>query len=420
MNLIMCLLVSVVSGKVTTGTITLGGGGIVPDNNWKYISKFAYQIGTGKWSVRFKTIRPNVTRPITLSADVYLDTNWDDIESLPACERVSHRRTTGSVDLPVDGEWSKWVTGNLAQSIRPHVWYFVVQDCANNLAVSTRIKYEFTAIQEDGSHFSSEMSGTPSVLLLQLIFYSVFSYYFVQACRRFYVSFDGLHPVIWTLTSAVLLHLFAILLECIHLWSYSSDGQGFKALNVIGQMSESLSQVVLSSLLILIALGYTLLHSSLGNLDIVIPIVFIIGIVHLLLVGFGKIKDDASYKFSENEGVVGWLLASLRCALLAWFLWGSYETRKVSNMKIQTFLRRFEVAGALYFLSFPATLIISVYMIPNYGRHRFMVAGLFVISFASYVWLSRLFLGRGQYFSVSTLSSSFLPGGLKPGADRDE
>ena len=116
------LLAAPALAKVTSGTITIGGGSIVPDNNWKYISKFAYKIGTGKWSVRFKTVRPHVTRPIPISADVYLDTNWEDIENLPPCERVQHRRTTGSVDIPVDGEWSKWVTGNLAQSIRPHVW----------------------------------------------------------------------------------------------------------------------------------------------------------------------------------------------------------------------------------------------------------------------------------------------------------
>ena len=59
---------------------------------------------------------------------------------------------------------------------------------------------------------------------------------------------------------------------------------------------------------------------------------FMIGVIHIMLVGFGKIKDpstrdfgavlqccsavqdDASYKYHENEGVIGWILLVLRTA----------------------------------------------------------------------------------------------------------
>lgn len=34
-------------------------------------------------------------------------------------------------------------------------------------------------------------------------------------------------------------------------------------------------------------------------------------VVHVLLVGFGKIKDDASYKFYENEGTTS--LTTITC-----------------------------------------------------------------------------------------------------------
>ena len=408
---------SVSFGKFQTGTITIGGG---EDNQWRYLSKFAYQVGTGKWSVRFKTIRPHVLRPTPLVADVYLDNDWEEVDSRDACSRSSLRRTTGTVDIPTNGEWSKWITGNLAQSIRPHVWYFAAVDCKNNFNVPTKIRFELTATQANGSKFSAEVSGVLGILLVEMFVYGVFSFFFLRACLKFYRSNDGLHPVIWTLAAAVVLHALGIFCEFLHLWDYSSDGQGLKALNVLGQMSEILSQVVLSSLLILIALGYTLLHSTIGNLDIVIPIVFIVGIVHLLLVGFGKIKDDASYKFSENEGIVGWLLVGLRVVLLAWFLWATHETKKGAGMQLLHFLRKFEFAGALYFLAFPATMLLTGFFFPPYSRHRAVVVGLFAMTLCGYLWLSKLFLGRGQYFKVSTLSSSFLPGGLKTGADKEE
>jgi hypothetical protein len=146
----------------------------------------------------------------------------------------------------------------------------------------------------------------------------------------------------------------SILCQFIHFQVYSFDGQGLKALDVVAELLNILSQVVGSSLLILIALGYTLLHSKLGNLDVVIPVVFIIGVLHVLLVGFGKIKDDASFKFYENEGVIGWILLILRLMLLAWFVWAVKETSKEApGAKLVNFLQKFLVAGVFYFISYP-------------------------------------------------------------------
>ena len=78
------------------------------------------------------------------------------------------------------------------------------------------------------------------------------------------------------------------------------------------------------ALLILIALGYMLLQSHLGDLDIVIPVVFIVVVINVLLVGFSKIKDDASYKFYENEGLIGWLVVG-DCENEGWLVVGDYE-----------------------------------------------------------------------------------------------
>jgi hypothetical protein len=182
-----------------------------------------------------------------------------------------------------------------------------------------------------------------------------------------------------------------------------------------------LSQVIGTSLLILIALGYTLLHSKLGNLDVVIPVVFIIAVLHVLLVGFGKIKDDASYKFYENEGVVGWVLLVLRGLLLVWFVWAVKETAKEAsnNSRMIDFLQKFLIAGIVYFLSYPLVFVITGLFVP-YFRYKVMTIGSFLMRFGSYLWMTKLFLSRGDYFQVSTLKNSFLPGGLIPGITKEE
>jgi len=49
-----------------------------------------------------------------------------------------------------------------------------------------------------------------------------------------------------------------------------------------------------------------------------------------------------------------------------------------------------------------------------------MQTGTLVMQLASNFWLANLFLERGDYFKVSTLNSSFLPGGARVGLDKEE
>jgi hypothetical protein len=405
--------------KFQSGTVTLGGD--LDEFKWKYISKFGYQIGSGSWAVRFKTIRPYVNREASLTADVFLDTEWDKVESEPnVCERYRHRRASGAVKLPQSGEWSQWINGTLSQSARPYVWYVAANDCKNTLGAPTRIKFEYIARQANGDEFSVEMIGSYWIALLELIFFGLLSRIVFLDCRRYIRTNETLHPVMITVVSMVALHFAAVICQFLHFRSYSYDGQGLKALDVIAEILNVLSQVIGTSLLILIGLGYTLLHSKLGNLDVVIPVVFIIGVLHVLLVGFGKIKDDASYKFYENEGVVGWVLLILRGLLLAWFVWAVKETRKESTgIKMVHFLHTFLIAGVIYFLSYPLVFIITSLFVP-YMRYKVMHVGSFLMRFGSYIWMARLFLKRGEYYEVSTLKSSFLPGGVIPGITKEE
>ena len=413
------LLASPSEAKLQTGSITIGGD--IDEFKWKYLSKFGYFVGTGSWAVRFKALRPNLAKNTPITTDVFLDVEWDAAENEPnPCSRHKYRRASGTVNVPANGEWSEWVKGSLSQSARAYIWYFAAVDCTNEFGNPTRLKFEFQALQQNGDQFSVEMIGCYWVALIELVFFAYMVHYIYKECKRTLRSEQALHPVSITLIAMVGLHMASILCQFIHFQVYSYDGQGFKALDVIAELLNILSQVVGSSLLILIALGYTLLHSKLGNLDVVIPVVFIIGVLHVLLVGFGKIKDDASFKFYENEGVIGWILLILRLMLLAWFVWAVKETSKEApGAKLVNFLQKFLIAGVFYFLSYPLVFIITGLFAP-YRRYNVMMIGNFIMKLGSYLWMARLFLTRGEYFEVSTLKSSFLPGGLMTGITKEE
>eukprot|EP00397_Hematodinium_sp_SG-2012_P014714 GEMP01014970.1.p1 GENE.GEMP01014970.1~~GEMP01014970.1.p1 ORF type:complete len:422 (+),score=50.43 GEMP01014970.1:47-1312(+) len=408
--LLLASLILPSTSKFATSIISIGGQ--KDDNRWKYLSKFGFKIGEGKYSVRLRTIRPALDADKQVTMSIYLDEEWDEVESLDFCEKQKKVRVTNPIVLKPNGEWSDWFAGTVRQSIRPHVWYFAIDDCASHLDQLTRIRFEFKAEQPNGSQFSVEMQGMLPVMVIKALLGTIFIIYYVSLCKKFIASADSLHPVIWTLSIGVGFQFLALLFSLMHMWAYMGNGYGIRAADIVAEILATVSHVLLTSLLILIALGYTLLQSQLGQLDIVIPIVFIICIVNVLLVGFGKIKDDASYKFHENEGIVGWIICVVRVALYCWFLWAinSCSNEARTNVKLLFFFRKFKIASSLYFLSFPLIFLLTALWAPYY-RHCVFSIGIFCMQAVSIMWLTTLFLSRGDYFEVSTLNTSFLPGG---------
>jgi len=394
-----------------------------PQNRWKYLSKFGYGMGTGSYTVRLQLRQPkNVATEAKASLEVFLDEDWDAVEALPdVCERPKKARKVQDITVPPSGEWGEWANGTLSQWIRPHIWYFVISDCNDSLPNLTHnLRYEFHAVQDGGSEFSVEMFWMLPAHLLMVGGFSLFVWYFYRLTVGFFRSAGSVHPVIWILTSVVALHYLAQAFHTLHLVFYRSNGVGFKALDVFSEIFFILSQVIQTSLLILIALGYTLLQSCIGELDLMIPVCFMVAVIHVMLVGFGKLKDDSAYAFHENEGVLGWVLLVLRLLLYLWFLWAVHSSASEGGTRLRSFLLgQFRAVGSLYFLAYPAIFLLTKCFAP-YLQHGVMTVGLEAMQAASSVWLAMNFLTRGEYFKVSTLSSSDLPGGCKVGMVKEE
>jgi len=411
--------VDLARAKVQTGRISLGG--VYKGNRWKYASKFGYGLGSGRYSFRVQLHSPkSIVDTTQIHLNVFLDEDWEKVEARDdLCTRHDLARETQDLMVDKAGEWGTWVNGSLHQSVRPHIWYFAVHDCDNALQNFThRLKFEFHANQEDASEFSIEMQHMLSINLFGLFGFSVFGYVFVTTARAFFKS-SSVHPIVWSLSVAIVFQYLAQLCHTWHLWRYGGDGQGLKGLEVLSEIMFMLSQVIQTSLLILIALGYTLLQSKIGELDLMIPMCFMVAVIHIMLVGFGKIQDDASYKYHENEGGVGWVLLVMRLLLYLWFLWAVRSTAAEGGMKLQQFCRQFQAAGSVYFLAYPVIFLVTKQFAP-YLQHGIMASSLMLMQMGSNFWLSALFLRKSDYWKVSTLNSSELPGGARVGLDKEE
>merc|ERR1719188_2604331 len=99
----------------------------------------------------------------------------------PVCKRVKYAKAKR--DIRLDGSlsptWTEWHRGGLKQVVRPHVWYFVLHNCgSDSIKEKARIKFEFEAVQHDGSHFSAENEGMIFVHGIKLAIFGLYSYYF--------------------------------------------------------------------------------------------------------------------------------------------------------------------------------------------------------------------------------------------------
>merc|ERR1719517_135561 len=80
-----------------------------------------------------------------------------------------------------------------------------------------------------------------------------------RRCWRLHQQSGPLHPVVWALTAAMALQYMAQALHLAHLAEYRNGGVGLRLLDAISRQLSMASQVVHTTLLLLIARGYTLL-----------------------------------------------------------------------------------------------------------------------------------------------------------------
>merc|ERR1719491_367018 len=282
-------------GKMHTGTFKLDG----PEDsasNWQFMTKFGYGIGIGDYMVRFKlpATAPGSHRGLVVKLALVLDEEWPRAQALSACSsKDTQARKTHDIALDGPDEWSSWEHGTVAQSVRSHIWYFGASRCYEDLSASPlQLDYEIHMRQEGGSEFSLEMRGMMALNCAVLLCLLAFLVRYCSRCRTFANSAGKLHDVIWILSSAIILQFASQLLHTMHLWSYRSNGRGIATVDCISEVLFMLSQVVLTTLLIAIAMGYTLLPSRDGCMVVVKWIALMSFVVHAALVAFGKMQDE--------------------------------------------------------------------------------------------------------------------------------
>ena len=122
----------------------------------------------------------------------------------------------------------------------------------------------------------------------------------------------------------------ATLFATLHLWTYSSDGEGYMVLDVLSKIVGGLSEVAMSLLLILLGTGWTMTYASLDiddGLEIYLPMTALVVMIQIIVAALTFVDVDAQHKYHDFAGIQGWVLFFLKLLVYAYYLWCMYDTK---------------------------------------------------------------------------------------------
>jgi len=412
-NILFLILVCIVDGKILDGKLKLD-----KNNNFQVVDKFAFNIGKGNFifslTDRMKQLKDSqVSKTATLQ--LYMDEQWDDV-LITRCEDRARLAKWESKPL---NEMRVPIRHSLTQSIRPHVWYIVISDCqAKQHQEKTSGRYKLEWTQTDGSHFSYEEIAVS-------YYYPVMAALTMFALFPLKVMFDTQvksigykHETLLQLMISVALFFASMVFETCHMWKFAKSGKGYVTMSLFAELTWWIGQVLVSSVLVGIAWGWTL-DSSFGGRSrqeipkilknptkIMIPSLILI---HILFVILDRQYDDAHSKYHKSDSVWGSLMVLMRFLLGGVFGYGMFVLTSNEHSPLKrNFLYKLAIVGTIYFISIPIIVFIASF-VASYLRHQVVTIGGILIQTGALIGLSILFLTRNEFVRMSTLSASSLP-----------
>lgn len=114
---------------------------------------------------------------------------------------------------------------------------------------------------------------------------------------------------------------------------------------------------------------------EIDSFDLTIPLAFLIGLIHLIVIGLGKLSDDSEKKFHTYYSWIGIVMVSMRIIAVCIFLYGARQLVKTARFKIKPFVYKLIIFGTLYLITMPALVFYSGYIV-EYKRQQFVTFGI--------------------------------------------
>ncbi|CAH0389026.1 unnamed protein product [Bemisia tabaci] len=279
-----------------------------------------------------------------------------------------------------------------------HYDLWLVNGNPNNTAYSLFFTYQF----------SFERQNTVELYLLFFVIYSLLLPLQLYAVSR------QKHPVTRLFTVSLLMEVVGLSLNLLDALRYSSNGEGFPPLLILGDTLDILSRTTFMLLLLLLAKGWAVTRIELTWKPVVFFIWVLYGVVHILLYVWNKTEVDIIEDIDEYQTWPGWFILVLRCAIIVWFLMELKTTMlyEHNTAKLQFFLH-FGASALVWFIYLPIVAVIAL-QIPALWRFKLLLGITYSADCLAYCIMTHLLwpARSEQYF--------LLANPIDPGDELDE
>jgi len=316
---------------------------------------------------------------------------------------------------------------------RDHYWYAMLMDCflEEYDAHPPPMRYEIV-FTNGYSHLPADETGMTFINGLALV--AMVSYGLIFGLHLFnqWLALKQGHLITLVFAIAYALQTASVLCELCHLRRYSLDGKGLRwrhtwlALDFLSGLLQSVSELIISVLLIALGFGWTLgletkepiqgvagrvlaglqrpaqLLNGLRSPSLLL--LLSIAVVQFALQAFGRTFEEDFNNFHDHEHWPGLALLAIRLALCALFTWALRRSLLVEKQtEVASFLYQLWLSGTIWFICLPLLVLIAM-ALPPYRRHQVVAGGSIVLQTLALALLSTLFLKRSHYYRISSLA----------------
>ena len=380
------------------------------ESPWQEITRFGLGLGQGNFSISARLRNPSEDKNLKLNIVLYSGLKWtEDLIQMKCEEKVSQSSSKYEISLPSTGKWSKKTGGRLIQKQNPQIYYFILADCSGSL-IGKEIIIDFTVVNPGNNHFSIEMIGIKNsfgiALVLLLLIFGKNVWDFIQLWRK---DEEITGPRIW-LNAAIVDIIVSVLLEFIHLCVFEADGKGFSAFQLVSEIFALFYQLLISTLLIVVASGWTIIFTRFPKPRLYFPAIAVQVAIHLALVVFNWLYELPRHSFSKYEEWSGAVIFLFRMLMFLVFIRNLVQTSRHEDFKKTSYFYWFGIWASLYFLSLPG-LVYGAFMFPTYQREYIVASLHLLIQIVIFYSLYRILVVKGDLYKMNKVLS-MLPGAV--------
>lgn len=436
------LVAHLAAGKVLDGVVTLSS-----QDTERYMGKFSFSPNMKshiEGSFHVETGQYFDERPHEMVLCLYNETMWNKFQTAlkkgslcgdrmsmaswktDRIQPVMRNNAEGRRDFSFKSVLS-------APESRAHYWFAVLMDCQLEWYDAHPPPMTFHFVFLNGqSHLPADETGMISINLFSLIAMGAYGAFFFGTAFARMRKVGQIHLITIVFFAAYALQTLSVFCELMHLRRFAYDGKGLRfrhtifALDFVSGLTQSISELVLSVLLIALAFGWTLglesqepMEGFLGKLlsGLHRPATLLrgfkspsallllgIGTSQVVLLAWGRTREEDFNNFHDFEHLPGMVLLGMRLSLCALFLWALRRSRAIERQKeVLAFLEKLAVFGATWFLCLPVLVLLALGLAP-YRRHQLVAGGSIFVQAIALALLSTLFHEGSMYYKNSSLA----------------